>query len=90
MAGSNLKPAMMVPGRQKRFLQKRSDTWSSRSFASERHIEDIFETKALLGRSSMEDADYLHLFQRYLNESGGMLRRGGLERRDTTGERLPC
>jgi hypothetical protein len=36
----------------------------------------------------MEDADYLRLFQRYLNESGGMLRRGGLERRDTTGERL--
>ena len=30
----------------------------------------------------MEDADYLRLFQRHLNESGGMLRRSGLECRE--------
>src|SRR6266851_2961290 len=29
MAGSNSKPAMMVPGRQKHLWQKRWDTWSS-------------------------------------------------------------
>ena len=37
----------------------------------------------------MEDADYLRLFQRRLNDSGVMPGRGRLERRDTTGERLP-
>ena len=49
----------------------------------------VFETKAFLGCNSMEDADYLRLFQRHLNDAGGMPGRSGPERGDTTGERLP-
>ena len=35
----------------------------------------------------MEDVDYLRRFQRHSHDSGGMLCRSSLERRDPTGER---
>ena len=81
---------MTIPGRQN--ISSRSARIPGRTapLLRNNNNEDIFETKAPLGCNSMEDADYLRLFQRYLNESGGMLRRGDLERRDTKGERLSC
>ena len=42
-----------------------------------------------MGRDSLEDADHLYLFQRGLNDSGGMPGGRDLECRDTPGERLP-
>ena len=49
-----------------------------------------FEHETRVERNSLEDADHLRLFQRPLDDFGGMLRRGDLERRDKAGERLPC
>ena len=65
-------------------------TWAGQiRFTLEAAHEDTFETKACLGRGSLEDADHLYLLQRGLNDSGRMPGGSDLECRDTPGERLP-
>ena len=53
------------------------------------NINGSQDTKSL-ERDSLEDADHLRCFQRHSHDSGGMLRSSDLERRNKTGERLPC
>ena len=52
-------------------------------FGNSASNEDTVESKACLGRSSLEDADHLYLLQRGLNDSGRMPGGSDLERRDT-------
>lgn len=73
---------------------------AAKSFGSLRSVQPRFHSRLSntngsqntksLERDSLEDADHLRRFQRHSHDSGGMLRSSDLERRNKTGERLPC